>query len=149
MRKSGDMIRVSAELINTADGSTQWSERYDRPYKDLFALQDEITRAVAQALKTKLLPGEHAAEQTERPPGGSLEAYNALLQGRFYLYAITEADYRKAIEFFEAGDGARPALCACLGRDVGNMDLARGAVPRGYVGEGGICESARGGRSRA
>ena len=47
-------------------------------------LQDEITRAVAGALKTKLLPGEHAAAQSERPPSGNLEAYNALLQGRFY-----------------------------------------------------------------
>jgi len=51
VRKSGDMVRVSAELIDTADGSAQWSEHYDRPYKDLFALQDEITRAVAGALR--------------------------------------------------------------------------------------------------
>src|SRR6202044_1553766 len=48
VRKSGDLIRVSAELIDAADGTTQWSERYDRPYQDLFALQDEITRAVTQ-----------------------------------------------------------------------------------------------------
>jgi TolB-like protein/Tfp pilus assembly protein PilF len=100
VRKSGDMIRVSAELIDTADGSTQWSERYDRPYKDLFALQDEITRAVAGALRTKLLPSEHAAAQSERPPGGSLEAYNAMLQGRFYFLRATEADNRKAIESY-------------------------------------------------
>ena len=100
VRKSGEMIRVSAELIDTADGSMQWSERYDRPYKDLFALQDEITRAVAQALKTKLLPGEHTAEQSERPPSGNLEAYNALLQGRFYGSRNAEADVHKAIEFY-------------------------------------------------
>jgi TolB-like protein len=100
VRKSGGLIRVSAELIDTADGSTQWSERYDRPYQDLFALQDDITRAVAQALKTKLLPREHAAEQSERPPTGNLEAYNALLQGRFYAFRFTEADLHKAIDFF-------------------------------------------------
>ncbi|HYM43631.1 MAG TPA: TIR domain-containing protein [Steroidobacteraceae bacterium] len=100
VRKSGDTIRVSAELIDTADGSMQWSERYDRPYKDLFALQDEITRAVAGALRTKLLPGEHAAEQSKRPPGGSLEAYNALLQGQFFFSRNTEADYRRAIEYY-------------------------------------------------
>jgi hypothetical protein len=57
VRKSGDMIRVNAELIDTADGSMQWSEQYDRSYKDLFALQDEITHAVAAALRAKLLPG--------------------------------------------------------------------------------------------
>jgi TolB-like protein/Tfp pilus assembly protein PilF len=100
VRKSGDMIRVSAELIDANDGSTQWTERYDRPYKDLFALQDEITRAVAGALRTKLLPGEQPAAQGERPPGGSLEAYNAFLQGRFYAFRGSEADWRKAIEFF-------------------------------------------------
>ena len=100
VRKSGDMIRVSTELIDTADGSAQWSEHYDRPYKDLFALQDEITRAVAGALKAKLLPGKHASAQSEQPPSGNLEAYNALLQGRFYYPRDTEADYRRAIGFF-------------------------------------------------
>ena len=100
VRRAGEVVRVSAELIDTADGSTQWSERYDRPYKDLFALQDEITRAVAGALRAKLLSGEHVAEQSERPPGGSLEAYNALLQGRFYHFRNTEADYRKAIDSY-------------------------------------------------
>ena len=100
VRRSGDVVRVSADLVSTADGSAQWSERYDRPYKDLFALQDEITRAVAGALWTKLLPGEHAAAQSERPPSGSLEAYNAFLQGVFYVSRDTEADLRKAIEFY-------------------------------------------------
>jgi TolB-like protein len=100
VRKSGDMIRVSAELVDTADGSMQWSERYDRPYKDLFTLQDEITRAVAAALRTKLLPGEQAAAQSERPPSGSLEAYSAMLQGRFYFLRFTEADLHKAIKSF-------------------------------------------------
>lgn len=100
VRRSGDLVRVSAELIDTTDGSTQWSERYDRPYKDLFALQDEITRAVAAALRTKLLPGERAAAQGERPPGGNLDAYNALLQGQFYSARSTEVDFRKAIDFY-------------------------------------------------
>ncbi|MGA7540727.1 MAG: TIR domain-containing protein [Steroidobacteraceae bacterium] len=100
VRRAGEMVRVNAELIDTADGSTQWSERYDRPYRNLFALQDEITRAVTGALRAKLLPGEYAAAQSERPPSGSLEAYNALLQGRFYSFRETEADWRKAIEFY-------------------------------------------------
>jgi TolB-like protein/Tfp pilus assembly protein PilF len=101
VRRAGEMVRVSAELIDTADGSTQWTERYDRPYKDLFALQDEITRAVAGALRAKLLPGGNAAAQSERPSSGNLEAYNALLQGRFYGSRNTEADIRKAIEYYQ------------------------------------------------
>jgi TolB-like protein/Tfp pilus assembly protein PilF len=100
VRRSGDVVRVSAELIDTTDGSTQWSERYDRPYNDLFALQDYISGAVAGALKAKLIPAEHVAAQSERPPSGSLGAYNALLQGRFYSSRETEADYRQAIESF-------------------------------------------------
>jgi TolB-like protein/Flp pilus assembly protein TadD len=100
VRRSGEVVRVSAELISTEDGSAQWSERYDRPYKDLFALQDEITRAVAGALKTRLLPGENASLQSERPPSGNLEAYNAMLEGKHYLARSTEADTRKAIERF-------------------------------------------------
>jgi len=100
VRHAGDIVRVSAELIDTSDGSTQWSARYDRPYKDLFALQDDVTSAVAGALRAKLLPGEHAAAQNDRPPGGSVEAYNALLQGRFYTFRNTEADLRRAIESY-------------------------------------------------
>jgi TolB-like protein len=100
VRRSGDMVRVSTELIDTADGSTQWSEHYDRPYGDLFALQDEITRAVTATLRAKLLPGEAASAQSERPPGGGLEAYNAMLQGRFYSFKNTEADMRAAINYY-------------------------------------------------
>jgi len=98
VQRSGDTVRVSAELIDTADGGTEWSERYDRPYKNLFALEDEITRAVARVLRAKLLPGEQSAAQSDRPPDGSLEAYNALLLGRFYASRYTEGDYREAIE---------------------------------------------------
>jgi TolB-like protein/Tfp pilus assembly protein PilF len=100
VRRDGDTVRVSAELINTADGSTQWSERYDRAYRDLFALQDEITRAVAEALRAKLLPGKELAAQSDRPPGGSLEAYNALLLGRFYALRNNEHDTRQAVELY-------------------------------------------------
>lgn len=102
VRRAGDVVRVSAELIDTSDGSTQWSQRYDRPYRDLFALQDDITNAVAGALKTRLLEHKDTAAQNDRPPSGSLEAYSALLQGRFYVVRSTEADYRKAIELFTA-----------------------------------------------
>jgi len=66
----------------------------------LFALQDDITRAVAGALKAKLLPGEHAAAQSEQPPSGSLEAYNAYLEGQFYISRITQADRPKAIAYY-------------------------------------------------
>lgn len=139
VRKSGDMIRVSAELIDTADGSMQWSERYDRPYKDLFALQDEITRAVVGALRAKLLAGEHAKAQSERPPGGSLDAYNALLQGGFYASRQTETDVRKAIEYYTQATHLDPQYAVAwswLSREwtaLGADNLAGAAAQEAYA----------------
>jgi TolB-like protein/Tfp pilus assembly protein PilF len=139
VRRSGEVVRVSAELIDTADGSTQWSERYDRPYKDLFALQDEITRAVVGALRTKLLPGEHPAGQSDRPRGGSLEAYNALLQGRFYLSRRTEADYRKAIESYTRAIQLDPRYALAWSQlsrawtDLGNYFLEPAPAQEAYA----------------
>ncbi|HZX90590.1 MAG TPA: tetratricopeptide repeat protein [Rudaea sp.] len=98
VQHAGDVVRISAELINAADGSTLWSERYDRPYRDLFTLQDEITNAVASALKAKLLPQANAPMQSDRPPSGNLDAYAAYLQGKFFFARSGEADFRKAIE---------------------------------------------------
>jgi TolB-like protein/Tfp pilus assembly protein PilF len=130
VRRAGDVVRVSAELINTADGSAQWSERYDRPYKDLFALQDEITRAVAGALRTKLLLGEYAAAQSERPPGGSLEAYTAYLQGRFYYFRETKADWRKAIEYYSQATQLDPRYAIAWSR----LSLAWTWLSGNYLG---------------
>ena len=67
---------------------------------------------MAQGLKTKLLPGEHTAEQSERPPSGNLEAYNALLQGRFYGSRSAEADVHKAIEFYTRATELDPRYAA-------------------------------------
>lgn len=99
VRRAGGMVRVSAALIDVRDGSTRWSEHYDRPYKDLFKLQDDITNAVASALKAKLLGGG-ATPQTDRPPSGNLAAYNAYLEGQFYGRHHTESDFRTAIDAY-------------------------------------------------
>lgn len=135
VERFGDQIRVSAELINTSDGTTVWSQQYDRAYKDLFALQDEITHAVAEELKAKLLPGASAATQDERPPSGSIPAYNALLQGRFYFDRGTESDLRKAMDFFTGATRIDPhyALAwAELGRTSSGLaaEFLAGAAAR-------------------
>ena len=108
VQHAGDAVRISAELINATDGSTLWSERYDRPYRDLFALQDEITTAVASALKARLLPQPNAPMQSDRPPSGNLEAYAAYLQGKFFSARSGEADFRKAIELYAQATKADP-----------------------------------------
>jgi len=101
VRRVGDMVRVTAELVNAADSRTLWSQRYDRPYTDLFALQDDITRQVAEALKTKLLEGTATNAQSDRPPSGNLDAYNAYLQGVFVARRNTDAGMREAIAHYE------------------------------------------------
>lgn len=109
VRHAGDTVRITTQLINASDGSTLWSEHYDRPFKDLFALQDEITHAVASALKAQLLPGASTAAQSDRPPSGNLAAYTAVLQGRQYgRVAISEADYLKALDAFTAATRLDP-----------------------------------------
>ncbi|MCK9539623.1 tetratricopeptide repeat protein [Dokdonella sp.] len=100
VRRAGKQVRINLELIETTDGSTLWSQTYDRPYGDLFALQDEITTAVASALKTTLLPGARAPAGTGRPASGNLDAYTAYLQGRFYEARNTAADFRRAIDCY-------------------------------------------------
>jgi TolB-like protein/DNA-binding winged helix-turn-helix (wHTH) protein/Tfp pilus assembly protein PilF len=86
VQRAGDIVRINASLTRAADGSTLWAEHYDRPYRNLFALQDEIAQAVAGALQVKLLSPEAAAQPNDRPPGGSIEAYNAYLQGLQYWH---------------------------------------------------------------
>jgi TolB-like protein/Tfp pilus assembly protein PilF len=139
VRRSGDAVRVSAELINTKDGSTQWSERYDRPYKDLFALQDKITRAVVAALRAKLVVSRHAAEQSEQPPSGSLDAYNAYLQGRFFVSRDTAADDRTAIEYFVQATELDPRYALALSwqsktwTDLGSQYLQGDALQEAFA----------------
>ena len=108
VRRVGDTVRISAELIKASDGSTVWSQHYDRPYKNLFALQDDITLAVAGALQAKLLQSGGAVPQSDRPPGGDLAAYNAYLQGKFYNARGTEAGLREAIAQYEAATKIDP-----------------------------------------
>jgi TolB-like protein/Tfp pilus assembly protein PilF len=108
VRRAADAVRISAELVNAADGSTLWSQHYDRPYKDLFKLQDDITTAVATALKAKLLNAGDSAAQSDRPPSGNLAAYNAFLEGKFHFARDSEADYRKAIESYKAAIALDP-----------------------------------------
>jgi TolB-like protein/Tfp pilus assembly protein PilF len=93
-------VRISAALIRAADGTTLWSQKYDRRYQDLFALQDDITRAVAEELKTTLLRAGGIAPQTDRPGSGNLDAYNAYLQGNFRVAGDNEADLRAAIDAY-------------------------------------------------
>jgi TolB-like protein/Tfp pilus assembly protein PilF len=100
VQRGGDEVRITATLVNASDGSILWSQRYDKPYKDLFALQDAITQSVATALKAKLLTAPGAAVQNDRPPSGNLDAYTAYQHGVAYFALDTESSLRKAIDAF-------------------------------------------------
>jgi adenylate cyclase len=95
VRRDGDRIRITAELIDAGDGFTIWSETFEREMQSIFALQDEITRAIVDALKLKL-------DIVPSPPSlsRSTDAYDAYLQGLFYSDKGTEGDLRKSLEFF-------------------------------------------------
>jgi TolB-like protein/Tfp pilus assembly protein PilF len=83
VRKAGNKLRITAQLINVADGFHLWSDSYDKELTDVFAIQDEIALMIADKLKLTLL-GEEKSKLTKRPTE-NLEAYNLYLQGRFLI----------------------------------------------------------------
>jgi TolB-like protein len=99
VRKQGERVRIVAELINAADGIELWTRTFDRELKDIFAVQQEIAKAVADSLKVTLL----GAETTSVPEAAtkSVEAHNAYLQGHFYFQRRNLEDYRKAVVYFD------------------------------------------------
>ncbi|MBI3799125.1 MAG: adenylate/guanylate cyclase domain-containing protein, partial [Deltaproteobacteria bacterium] len=79
VRKVGTQVRITAQLIDATTGFHLWTERYDRPLQDIFALQDEIRQKIVLALKVKLTPEEQ--ERFQRAPTNNLEAYDFYLRG--------------------------------------------------------------------
>jgi serine/threonine-protein kinase len=97
VRKQGDRVRIVAELINAADGIELWTRTFDRELKDIFAVQEEIARAVAESLKVTLLGSDSAQKSAPK----NVEAHNAYLQGHFHFQRRNLEDYRKAVGFFD------------------------------------------------
>jgi TolB-like protein/Tfp pilus assembly protein PilF len=83
VRKAGDRLRISVQLINVDDGYHVWSERYDRTVEDVFAIQDEIARAITERLRVALT--KRTSASLVRPPTSNLDAYHLYLRGRFLL----------------------------------------------------------------
>jgi serine/threonine-protein kinase len=106
IRRSGNRLRISVQLVNAADGYQVWSERYDREMRDVFELQDEITLAVVAALKLKLF-GEERAAVLKRYTDNA-EAYELFLKGRHHAYKYTAQGWQRAIEFFERAIALEP-----------------------------------------
>ena len=98
VRKQGDRVRIVAELVNAADGIELWTRTFDRELKDIFAVQQEIAKAVAESLKVTLLGSE---EKSAQMATNSVEAHNAYLQGHFHFQRRNLEDYRKAVSYFD------------------------------------------------
>jgi len=96
VRKSGNKIRITAQLNNAKDGTHIWSETYERTFDDIFKIQDEISIAVVQHLKSALLKGATFDEY-----GGNPEAYNLMLQARFLIGLGNEDSTYKAIQLYK------------------------------------------------
>jgi len=98
VRKAGSRLRITAQLINVGDGYHIWSQRYDREMEDVFAIQDEIAKGIADKLQITLV-GD-AAEQLVRPSTVNLEAYDLYLKGRFFVNQGGEGPAR-GLEYFQ------------------------------------------------
>jgi TolB-like protein/Flp pilus assembly protein TadD len=126
VRKAGNNIRVTVQLIRASDGVHVWSETYDRDLKDVFKVQDDIAQGVVDKLKLTLLPG---VAQSGRPVNA--EAHTLYLQARYFLDADTADSLGKANEYFHRAIAIDPtygAAYAGIGQ-VLDRQVANGLIP--------------------
>jgi len=98
VRKEGQKVRITAQLINANDGFHMWSETYDRDLSDVFEVQEDIARSVANSLKVKLFG---AAPFASSAATSNLEAYNAYLQGRYFFERRDRESLERALSYYE------------------------------------------------
>jgi serine/threonine protein kinase/Tfp pilus assembly protein PilF len=99
LRRAGNRLRINAQLVDTHTDFPLWSERYDREMKDVFEVQDEIARMIAQALRITLSPQEQA--DIAAKPTDNLQAYDLYLRGKSYARRLTRQDLEFALQMFE------------------------------------------------
>jgi serine/threonine-protein kinase len=114
VRRSGRRLRLTAQLVSTKDGYHIWSEEYDRELSDVFAVQDDLARAIVAALRVKLQG--RAGEALVGEGTADLEAHDLYLQGRFYWNQRTPQSLPKAVEYFQRA----------IARDSGYADAHAG-----------------------
>jgi adenylate cyclase len=104
VRRSGNRVRITGQLIEAETGAHLWAERYERPIDDIFAIQDEITLSVFGAIEPSLRQAE--IDRTKRKPPDNLDAYDFVLRALPHAYAAMPEEAAKAIPLVERRVGA-------------------------------------------
>lgn len=139
VRKSGDQLRITAQLVSVADGYHLWSKDYNRKLTDVFAVQDDIAGAVVDALKLKLLPAQRPSTAKHHVP--SFETYDNYLLGVQLLIRNNAAGFRRAVDAFRRAVALDPEYAAAY---------AGMAMAESFVAEDGADDAANAlGRHRA
>ena len=160
LRRAGNRLRINAQLVDTRTDFPLWSERYDREMQDVFEVQDEIARKIAEALRITLSPQEQAAISAK--PTDNLQAYDLYLRGKSYARRLTQQDLEFALQMFESAVGLDPRFALAYagianvcaqhhyrhGSASGWLDRARDAaekavslqphLPEAHVGRGWV-----------
>jgi non-specific serine/threonine protein kinase len=108
LRRAGERLRINAQLIDTGTDFPLWSERYDREMKDVFEVQDEIARKIAEALRITLTPQEQEALAAK--PTENLQAYDMYLKGKSYARRLTRQDVDFALQMYESAVAQDPSF---------------------------------------
>ena len=108
VRKEGERLRITPQLINVADDSHLWSTTYDREMRDIFDIQEEISRAVVNALKVELAGADE--RRLVNRPTEDVEAYNLYLKGRYFWNKRTKEGLEKGIDYFKEAIARDPDL---------------------------------------
>jgi len=106
LRRGGNRLRINAQLVDTHTDFPLWSERYDREMQDVFEVQDEIARKIAEALRITLSPQEQEALAAK--PTENLQAYDLYLRGKSYARRLTRQDLEFALQMFESAVALDP-----------------------------------------
>jgi TolB-like protein/Tfp pilus assembly protein PilF len=120
VRKSGNKVRITAQLIRAEDGSHLWSETYDRTLEDIFAVQDDIARQVVDALEVSLLGDGSLSVQKQ-----DAEAHNLFLQGRFFAQRQSPVDAERAIAYLKRSLDRDPSY-ALAWLELANVYVTQG-----------------------
>ena len=126
VRREGERVRISAQLIRVQDQTHVWAQSYDRDMRDFLAVQNELGGAIAGQVQVSLTP-EQKREQSKIPHIDP-EAYDDYLKGRYYADKITREDFEKAIDFFQKAIDKDPSYASAYG------ELARSFTMQGFSG---------------